>query len=229
MAYRLRDGSTVQDPRLGRIPQWDERNRQFPVRYLIDTHKRLRSYSWSCYARLDQGNEGSCVGHGLAHELAARPLVIKRVTHEYAVDIYRAAQVIDDWEGEDYEGTSVLAGVKVLTQRGAYTSYHWAEIEYDIATAVGLYGPVIMGTNWHDGMMKTNSFGYIQPTGPVLGGHCWLITGLNVRLDSYTMLNSWGNTWGNNGTAFIKREDVSKLLENGGEACVPVRRRIFLP
>lgn len=35
---------------------------------------------------------------------------------------------------------------------------------------------------------------------------------------------SWGKNWGDNGTAWIHWDDLSYLLKEGGEACIPTER-----
>jgi hypothetical protein len=63
---------------------------------------------------LDQGKEGACVGFAWSHELAAYPVRVE-VDDEFARSkIYAEAQKIDEWPGEAYHGTSVLAGAKVV-------------------------------------------------------------------------------------------------------------------
>jgi hypothetical protein len=225
--FTMRGGAGVTDPRLGRLHAPDALDRRFPMRAaLADVPGELRSYTWNCYARLDQGNEGSCVGHGVAHELAARPVVVPKVTHPMAVSIYRAAQQIDEWPGDDYEGTSVRAGMKVAQQRGHYAEYRWADHEPDIAVAVAWRGPVVMGTNWYQAMFTPDADGFLRPDGTVAGGHCWLLIGLSLRRDAYRMLNSWGPMWGDNGCAWIARSSVARLLSEDGEGVLPLRTRV---
>lgn len=223
MSTRLRDGSTVKDPRLGRIPYFDERSKQFPVMATIEERKP-RSYSWNKKTYLDQGREGACVGFSLAHELSARPK-IHEVDADLALDIYREAQRIDEWEGEGYSGTSVLAGAKVLMGRQLYTEYRWAFGEDDLALAVGYKGPAVLGIPWYDGMYDTDDDGFIAPTGELQGYHAILCAAISLRRDAYRLDNSWGEGWGSTGSAWVKREHMRDvLLPNNGEALVPVTR-----
>jgi hypothetical protein len=239
--YRMRDGSLVQDRRLGRLPQPDDRNARYPIRTLV-AGLRQRSYTWKVGVWYDQGFEGACVGYAYSHELAARPYVVpeSRITpREFYWDIQRN----DPWpggayEGADprYEGTSVLSGAQYFTDHGFYKEYRWAESEADIALAVGYGGPVVIGVNWYEGMMDTNAAGYIRPTGDLMGGHCTLLCGVNIPAGDYLLWNSWGQGWGGNahwagkamppGTAKLSREHMRRLLAETGEACLPLRRRI---
>ena len=123
---KLKDGTEVQDPRLGRLVQFDERSRGFPIRALVEG-KPLRSYTWRVGAWLDQGAEGACVGFAFGHELYARP-VVTPVSAGYArEEIYWKAQRIDPWPGgmypdatPQYEGTSILAGAQVCQSLGPF-------------------------------------------------------------------------------------------------------------
>ena len=81
MNIHLRDGSTTEDTRLGRLVEADPRTRSYPVRALMPVKTtRARSYTWSIGTILDQGSTSSCVGHAVAHRLIARPVV--RFLHE---------------------------------------------------------------------------------------------------------------------------------------------------
>lgn len=97
---------------LGRRREFDERSRAFPIRTLTEAVEPKQKY-WRCDARLDQGREGACVGFAWGHELNAEP---RRwwTTDQHARVIYRRAQQLDQWPGENYEGTSVLAGAKAV-------------------------------------------------------------------------------------------------------------------
>lgn len=219
------------DPRLGRIPEFDERSRNFPIRALIE-ERQPRSYTWRVGQHLDQGYEGACVGFAWAHELIARPVPIAGVTNETARIIYFEAQKIDEWDGgaypgasEFYEGTSVLAGAKVVQRLKMIREYRWAFGLNDARLAIGFQGPVILGINWYEGMIEPDKFGYIRPTGEIVGGHAILAFSNSESKKRVTVWNSWGPQWGRDGTAYISFEDLARLLGEQGECCVPVMRR----
>jgi hypothetical protein len=231
MTITLKSGHIAYDPRLTRIPVFDEKSRQYPIRTAISETKP-RSYTWSCGKHLDQGSEGSCVGHGFAHELIARPSVVDGIDSNFAVQkIYWEAQKIDQWAGgsypgarPQYEGTSVLAGAKVVQKLGYVKEYRWAFGLDDLIMAVGYKGPAVIGVNWYQDMRDTDADGYISPTGDFLGGHCVLVKGVNVRDEYFTIHNSWGEDWGFKGDCKITFSDMHYLLNQDGEACIPLSR-----
>lgn len=207
---------------LGRIPQFDPKSLNFPVRRLLgDQWLPLRSYSWSPRINLDQEREGACVGFTIAHEWAARPKVVRGVTNQVGLRVYRRAQDLDGMPWTD--GTSVLAGMKAGVEFGFYGSYWWAQNEAELARSVGYHGPAVIGVNWMEGMWEPDEDGFLHASGQVVGGHCTLVYGISLRLGAYRIWNSWGPGWGHGGTALISREDMSLLLRSGGEAAIPVR------
>lgn len=211
------------DRTFDRKVEFDERSRQFPIRELVAA-KSPRSYTWRCEAWNDQGREGACVGFAWSHELAARPKVRPTSAAE-AMSIYRRAQQIDQWSGEDYDGTSVIAGAKVVRERGGLDTYRWAFDLNDLILAVGYKGPAVLGTNWYEGMFEPARDGYLKVTGERVGGHAILCNSVSIKSRSFVLHNSWGKDWGNNGTARITFDDMARLLREQGEACIPVVRK----
>ena len=224
---------------LDRVPQFDERSRSFRSVEGIE-HLPFRNYTWPLKLWLDQGQEGACVGFGIAHELAAIPVQVMYINDAYAFQIYEEAKKIDVWPGENYQGTSVLAGLKVAKNMGLIEEYRWAFGLEDFLRTCGRKGPVIFGLNWYTGMMNPDRNGFIHKTGIVEGGHCILGRGTSVKYfmtgDKYSMSNvdkkkgyaifhnSWGRSWGYNGTCKISLEDLEALLYEQGECAIPTIR-----
>jgi hypothetical protein len=220
------------DRRLDRRPQWDDRNIQYPIRTILRAEDLTlpRSYTWPLDVVLDQGQEGACVGFSISHELRAKPKVVEGVSNATAFALYALAKTLDPWPGEDYEGTSVLAGVKAAKQAGYYSEYRWATNVDDLAAAVSRKGPAVLGIDWYDGMYdptwRSGDLGgwWIKREGEVVGGHAILARGYSVTRQAFRLHNSWGPGWGYNGMAWISRDDVKYLLADGGEAVIPVVR-----
>lgn len=218
------------------VPRHDPRSRAFMSRSVVE-RRPLYNRLWRTGPILDQGYEGACVGFGWTAEALATPVpvdllrvkaAIPRDPHQLARHVYRYAQQIDEWEGESYEGTSVLAGAKVMRTIGTVREYRWAFGVQDVLDAIVRNGPVVLGTVWLDGMYEAPN-GVLRPRGSVVGGHCYLAIGYRayspiVGGPSVVMQNSWGTSWGLGGVAHIAVADLADLLRQEGEACVPYRR-----
>lgn len=222
----LKGGKFTTDRRLDRVVQFDPRSRQFPIRALIAKTAKPRSFTWSCTIQLNQGNEGACCGFGVSHEAAARPVCVPGITNESAHVLYKRAQDLDEWPGSDYDGTSVIAAVKAAQEKGYYPEYRWSFGLDDQILAVGLHGPGVLGVEWRDGMYDTDSDGFIHYTGDVVGGHCILCRGVNVKKKYFLLRNSWGSSWGVNGDCKISFDDMDKLIHAQGECCIPTKRAL---
>ena len=222
-----------------RILDWkrrfDPRSKNFGFAELAEGLEPRKRY-WTPGAVLDQGREGACVGFGWTTELIASPMPFKITAEQgnrYALGVYKEAQKIDEWEGENYSGTSVLAGAKVIRSRGYIPEYRWCFNVEQVRDAVIAGGPVVIGVNWYEDMYETKPNGLVVVGGRLVGGHCITITGYNPRarvpgekgyIEGFRWKNSWGVDYGVNGLGFIKIEDLARLLNEQGEACVPVLR-----
>jgi len=178
---------------------------------------------------LNQGVEGACVGHGWGNDLACYPVPVPGVNNAFARDrIYKPAQYIDEWPGEDYDGTSVLAGAKVVkNQLGLINGYSWCFSLNDVLLALGYRGPVVLGVNWYENMFDTDSNGFIHVSGDAAGGHCILARGVNIKNKTVLLRNSWGPDWGiNGGDCLMAWSDLERLLSEDGEGCVPTGRKL---
>lgn len=186
----------------------------------------------------------NCVGFGWSHELSATPSVVPTLAPG-ALSIYNRAKQLDQWEGENYDGTSVLAGAKAVSElrnnvgTPYISEYRWAFGLQDLLLSLAHNGPVVLGLNWFNNMFDTDANGYLHPTGGLAGGHCLLAIGVvivsaityptsldEIDLDkSYVVLhNSWGKDWGQAGRAKVTLRDMAFLLSQEGEACVPMIR-----
>lgn len=208
-----------------RVVHFDERSREFPARAAIRSFAP-RSRTWTCYVNLDQGVEGMCAGFAVSHEAASTPAVVPGITNAVARQVYRQAQRLDEWPGESYSGTSVLAAMKAGKARGWWAGYRWAFGEKDLAFALGYLGPAVLGVNWYAGMETPDAAGQIHATGELMGGHAILCIGYDAAKKLYRLHNSWGKTWCIGGDCFISAVDMVKLLSENGEAAIPMKRSV---
>jgi C1A family cysteine protease len=228
------------DPRdriLDWAPNFDERSRAYPIRAILDEHTPPFRRIWHGGPVLDQGAEGACVGFGWTGELLARPNTQVGVTtveaNAFARQTYKQAQLLDEWAGEDYEGTSVLAGAKVVQRAGMMSGYRWCFSVADVRDAVIEHGPVVIGVNWYYDMYWTDEDHYVHVGGSLVGGHCLVVLGFDPEREdpitgmptpTFRWRNSWGKSYGDEGNAWIRQDDLARLLDEDGEACVPEGR-----
>lgn len=230
-----------EDPRLDWVSMHDQKSLNFPVRAVMAAEVEKTPKQWTPPKTvLDQGREGACVGFGWTAELIGSPFPDPYVSEDnanlYARGLYKRAQQIDEWPGEAYDGTSVLAGAKVAQERGLIEEYRWAFSVEDLRDAVITTGPAVIGVPWYEGMYETRDSGLVEVSGPVVGGHCIYIYGYhpamrirgedwNARYEVFRWRNSWGTAYGNNGSGLIRLEDLRDLLATWGEACIPITRK----
>lgn len=224
--FELKGGQVTGDPRLDRVEQFDARSQNYPVTALLRSTSTPRSYTWKGGPVTDQGREGACVGHGWTGELTARPKPCKLENpDQYALDLYKEAQKRDEWPGEAYSGTSVLAAAQILQDRKLIREFRWAFGLQDVILAIGYKGPVVLGIPWYESMYSAPN-GVVTVSGRKVGGHCILARGVNVKKRQVLLRNSWGVSWGTGGDAWIGFDALDGLLNSGGEACVPVYRSV---
>lgn len=134
--------------------------------------------------------------------------------------LYDLAQAVDEWPGTGYDGTSVRAGAKVLSDRRYIAGYYWATRLEEVVETLLELGPVVVGTNWYDGMMEPGTGGLVALTGPIVGGHAWCLNGVSKETERFRLKNSWGREWGVNGRGWISWTDFGRLLREDGEVCL---------
>jgi hypothetical protein len=220
------------------IPTFDERSKDFPLRAVIKERPARRTKKWRNGVILDQGREGACVGFGWTAEALSTPVAVDltrlkadvpRDPTAFAQHIYHRAKQIDIWQGEDYDGTSVLAGAKAMREAGLIKEFRWCFNIEDVIDAILTKGPVVLGIYWHESMYDAPE-GILSVSGDIVGGHCITAVGYKLAKDSATgedtviLQNSWGYSWGTWGLAEIRVSELAKLMDNAGEACVVTKR-----
>lgn len=218
---------------LGRLPAPDPRDMAYGLaaapalrssKAALEPNRRFR-YWWPSGWWGDQGYTPHCVGYAWSHLLEDGPTTHRPfgagqgpIIDPYI--IYRQAQTLDEWAGEQYDGTSVRAGAKYLQREGLIRNYFWIHNLNDLAQTVLHRGPVVAGTWWYEDMFWPDELGFIKPTGWAVGGHAFLINGVNLDRKVFRIKNSWGRTWGKIGHAYVSFDDMQVLMY-GGEFCYP--------
>ena len=204
----------------GRLVSPDARDERFRLKKVLagqPSGKRVWKSTWIG----DQGATPHCVGFAWSGWLNCQP--IRQFLNPDG--IYAYAQHVDQWDGEDYEGTSVRAGAKVLEDLGFIGQYRWGRTTDEVVGTILTLGPVVLGTDWYQRMMEPDSDGFIHPAGAVVGGHAYLAYGCDTKKGLLYLKNSWGPQWGDNGSALLALDNLQGLLDEAGEACIGVEQR----
>lgn len=172
--------------------------------------------TWRIWWQGNQGQTNQCVGFSWHALLRSLPNLQREPSPE---EIYYAAQKLDEWEGENYEGSSVRGGAKALQAAGKLKAYGWA---FDLETLLNwlaFKGPVVLGTDWLQRMMTPNAEGIVTVSGKVIGGHAYEAIGFDDARELVYCQNSWSKTWGKKGRFYVRYADLTRLIEADGEVC----------
>lgn len=225
---------------LGRVHEPDARNDEYPVRLLLDHVGQTATVGSSihrCPLHLDQGDLGSCTGHGPTHWRATTPHSESGLKEADALSLYEAATHLDSIPGSyppDDTGSSVLAAMKALVKGRHIAGYTWATTVDEVVAALLHVGGVVVGSDWDESMFTPDEDYFISPDGNVAGGHCYLYRGVTLHgrigargvTDYITGRNSWrnpdGSWWGHNSDFHITLDDVQTLIDRGNaEFAIP--------
>lgn len=215
---------------LGRRYAPDDRDRRFPMRLVLPSTIAPGTRHYPPGPVLDQGNTGTCVGQAWRGWLNGAPLMTK--TGQDAFSIYDQCIVNDEWSDNDVDpdrqfGTSVRAGAKVLQAAGHVSSYVWAYRVEDVrAFLLSGQGTLVFGTNWYNGMFDVDRNGFVNLTGRIAGGHAYKATGWSDTQEAVRCQNSWGTGFGQKGRFWLRANDLQRLLDEQGEACAAVERKV---
>ncbi len=229
---------------LGRLPPTDQRHAmKYPLQLprTVSTVERTLALPYTYRRGYDQGSEGACIGFALSWAMS----ILNRRFYD-APSLYREAQRIDEWPGEDYDGTSVRAGCDVLRDKGhklmhrhshthnwepehGIVENRWAFSVDQIRTCLAGGVPTVIGSNWYEGMDRPIKLGrewwMSYEMGRVRGGHAWCIYGASDKRQAFRMVNSWGLDYP---LTLVPYTLMERLLNEDGEATVIIDRKVTL-
>lgn len=152
---------------------------------------------WAFY---EQGKEGACVGYSVSRQ----GTLCNRKRYD-GLSLYKRAKQVDDWPGEDYDGTSVRAGYDVARTEGLWT-----------VRAGDISGPRLA-----DGVMTNRWATSIEDMAYCLDP---ITEGLSVLNAGYIeLLNSWGihYPW----KVRMELEAAERLIFREGGECAVITDR----
>lgn len=221
------------DKRLSRHIHHDSKSKEFTFNtsglQIIDIeHKRLIPV-------LDQGQVGSCTGNAGIGAINTTPFAppvnpVFSANENGALKLYSAAESMDGdgpYPPND-NGSSGLSIAKVLTKAGVISGYQHTFTLNDALKALSVY-PVIVGINWYNDMFNPDADGRVHITGSLAGGHEVEAYKVDVENGRIWFYNSWGTSWGVNGTFYITWADFHTLLGEQGDVTVLIPPTVTPP
>ncbi len=191
---------------------------------------------------LNQGKEGACTGFGLAatinflkQEKGDKNQVSPRM-------LYEMARKFDEWEGDEYSGSSCRGAMRGWQNMGVCSDKSWKYVIGDTSeltlkrakdarfTTPGAYyrisarvedfhaalnevGILYVSAKVHEGWYKRNiTDGKIPHMDKNIGGHAFAIVGYNE--EGFYVQNSWGKGWGLKGVALWSYEDWQENISD---------------
>lgn len=218
---------------LGRKVEHDPRSLQ---RFALAPAKAadLHTILWRHGPILNQADVGACTGFSAAAAMNVSIFAPARrrahgstryLSNGDGLSFYSEATSLDQWDGvypPDDTGSSGLAVAKALQRRGYIRSYLW-QASWDGFLGGMMRGPMLVGTWWYDTMFYPHAkTGHVLPIGNKAGGHEYLCIGVNMRDEVLTFQNSWTETWGLQGRFKMTFDRFRGLLEDQGDAVLPV-------
>jgi len=179
--------------------------------------------------RINQGGEGTCVGHAATNVLLAGPSLhrtyaefqTEELAHQFARNLYLEASGDATYQ----QGMYPRDACAELLSDDLITSY-WKVLQVeDVITALLTFGPVMIAVPWYVSMFYgdltlRNAYGNywvrVNLESQHVGYHCIALTGIDLDPDDgappfVRIQNSWGSEWGANGTARLTIESFRRL------------------
>jgi len=229
----------------GRHVEHDPRSLQFAHGVLPKT--AIKSVDWTRRAPIfDQGNLGSCTGNAatglLGTDSAARTGLTSvtldghtlPVDEDLAVQVYKLATRLDSIKGAyppDDTGSSGLGAAKALKKLGLATGYSHA-FSLDALKSALQTGPVMVGTVWLNSMFDVHprtGYVFVDRKSGEAGGHEYVLSSYDAFALAFRIDNSWSESWGVRGSAWITEADMQWLLSQQGDVTVPVWATVPTP
>ena len=173
--------------------------------------------------RINQGAEGTCVGHAATNVLLAGPsphrdyvsFQTEELAHQFARRLYLEASGDTTYQ----QGMYPRDACAELLRDELIESY-WKVLQPDdIITALLTFGPVMVAWPWYESMymtVGTKAYLKVNLASTHVGYHCLALTGIDMAPDDgglpfVRLQNSWGSDWGKDGTARVTIENLRLL------------------
>jgi hypothetical protein len=232
------------DPRLKRHVRHDSRSLRYA--YGVLPKSAIVKTKWTRRIPiLDQGQLGSCtanaftgcIGTDSRQRSGVSTVTVKADSHSlfrpgatkldenFAVGFYSLETLDDAYPGNyppDDTGSDGLGAMAAGKELGLVDTYKHAFSIAAVQSAL-MAGPVLWGTEWLNSMFTTDSKGFLvaDKSSGVAGGHELVLTGYDPATDTYDGDNSWGTSFGIDGSFKVSGTDLKYLLSQDGDITVP--------
>ena len=184
----------------------------------------VRSQVWQIDHVLNQEKTNHCVGFSMAQFCVCLPMNTPYTEKDAHEIYYKAVEIEGDPSSEI--GTTIRNGAKSLRARGRIQHYALFNAQSDMNSIINWVlttGPIVVGTNWYDSMNNPNADGLVTSiSGDIVGGHAYLLNGVDRDLGVFYFTNSWGEDWGLKGKFSMFIKDFEKVFREDGDAMVAV-------
>jgi hypothetical protein len=183
-------------------------------------------------AILDQNGYGACTGNADTGALGSGSLFAafskafpNLVLNElFAQGMYSAAETLDG-DGPfppNDNGSTGPSVAQATLNLGYIDSYTHCFSPTDVLDALSSGKTVMIGSNWYDSMDRPDSNGLvtISPNAAIRGGHEYLARGLDVDNRLVNLDNSWGTSYGINGSFSYSWDTLTRLLSETGDGTI---------
>lgn len=221
-----------QAPGLGRHVLHDTRSLEYDAAAMVSSVTTERTTYHRRYGEIfDQGSLGACTAMAAMGLMNTEPFVGKALfTTTDALKFYSDETRLDDRQipghyPPDDTGSTGLWSMKALKGWGLIPGYRWA---FSLGTVKRLLqvSPISLGLPWFNSMFSVDRDGYliVQPFTGLAGGHQIEATGVDFERQAVQVTNSWGEGWGQGGSAYLRFTHLDQLLKLHGDVAVPTGR-----
>lgn len=125
--------------------------------------------------------------------------------------LYKKAQTMDEWPGENYDGTSIVAALRVLEEANFQFSYSHVTISPQPIDKAIHQGSLLCSIKVGDGFLHQqfdeqppNTFNSINPFSTNTSNHAVAVVGYTDT--HYIVRNSYGSQYGENGYFYVNKQ-----------------------
>lgn len=152
-----------------------------------------------------------CGGYAAAAMLNAEPI---KQSYD-PKKIYSKAKTLDGFP-ENTDGTTLFAISEALTKLGLVSQTWFADTPQAVYNHLATTSPMLISSEWLEGMENTTPLGKVYAKGASYGGHCYLAYAVDFGRKRIMFQNSWGTSWGQEGRFWMPFKEFEKLMKNTG-------------